>query len=177
MIAQTAPLFTEVLMQSGFFAASKRIFKQMVTLAPLHFIFQAKVIGAYVMNEIRYGGASYLPTGRGLPTERRPFIGRVKRQNGGSGGLYNDWAQLAFYDGVRLLAVFLLVVLAGGLDVEAKLKSSLSWWCFCVLLTVAAWLFAPAIFNPYQFAFKYFKTDVKDIFDFFCVDSGKNWME
>lgn len=30
-----------------------------------------------VINEIRYGGASYVSTGRGLPTDRRPFIGEA----------------------------------------------------------------------------------------------------
>jgi 1,3-beta-glucan synthase len=177
MLAQTAPLFTEVAMQNGLFAACRRILRQMATLAPLHFIFQAKVIGTYVTNEIRYGGASYMPTGRGLPTERRPFIGRLKRQGGGSGGLYNDWAQVAFYDGARLLAVFFLIVMAGGLDVKSQFQSSLSWWCFCVLLTVVAWLFAPAIFNPYQFAHRYFRKDWTDWFDFFFSGSSTHWIE
>lgn len=30
-----------------------------------------------VINEIRYGGATYVSTGRGLPTDRRPFIGEA----------------------------------------------------------------------------------------------------
>ena len=30
-----------------------------------------------VINEIRYGGATYVNTGRGLPTDRRPFIGEA----------------------------------------------------------------------------------------------------
>ena len=71
--------------------------------ARLMFIFQAKIIGHYaawhehshrpsmsgiachqshhhhqVINEIRYGGATYVSTGRGLPTDRRPFIGEAQ---------------------------------------------------------------------------------------------------
>ena len=41
----------------------------------MHFIFQAKIIGNYVSNEIRYGGANYVATGRGLLNERKRFIG------------------------------------------------------------------------------------------------------
>merc|ERR1711982_157891 len=39
------------------------------------FVFQAKLIGHYIMNEVRYGGATYVATGRGLPVDRRPFVG------------------------------------------------------------------------------------------------------
>ena len=31
-----------------------------------------------VVNELRYGGAKYVATGRGLPTYRRPFIGETE---------------------------------------------------------------------------------------------------
>ncbi|CAJ1419139.1 unnamed protein product [Effrenium voratum] len=79
IVAQTAPLFLQVWLENSSVAALLRVLKQMVTLAPLHFVFQAKIIGAYITNEITLGGAKYLPTGRGLPTERRSF---VKRRRG-----------------------------------------------------------------------------------------------
>merc|ERR1712070_176615 len=97
--------------------------KQMLTLSPLLFIFQAKIIGNYVTNEVRRGGATYVATGRGLPTERRPFIGEVEKNSlkikveKGTpkvGGLYLDYAQHTYYDGVRLLLGGVLVVVAGG---------------------------------------------------------------
>ena len=31
-----------------------------------------------MVNELRYGGAKYVATGRGLPTYRRPFIGETE---------------------------------------------------------------------------------------------------
>lgn len=62
---------------------ARRKGKQFLTLSPLHFIFQAKIIGYYVMNELRYGGAQYVATGRGLPTERRDFIGKPSEQGPG----------------------------------------------------------------------------------------------
>eukprot|EP00913_Durusdinium_trenchii_P035902 g33594.t1 len=70
-------------------------------IATLMFIFQAKIIGHYVINEIRYGGATYVSTGRGLPTDRRPFIGEAvpgKFQLKRLGGLYLDYASIAYYE-------------------------------------------------------------------------------
>ncbi|CAE8602284.1 unnamed protein product, partial [Polarella glacialis] len=169
ILAQTAPLFIQIWLESGIIAAFSRVLKQFFTLAPLHFIFQAKVIGIYISRELLHGGASYVATGRGLPTERRAFIGR-------QGGLYNDFAALAFYDGARLLTAVLIVALAGGLDVGDKLWSALFWWLFAVFLTITSWLFAPFIFNPYQFAYKHFCGDVRDWREFFLGDRSAHWV-
>ena len=46
---------------------------------------QKRPCKSQVINEIRYGGATYVSTGRGLPTDRRPFIGEAvpgKRRGG-----------------------------------------------------------------------------------------------
>ena len=48
------------------------------------------------------------------------------------GGLYNDYAVLALYDGAQLLLAVLLVILGGGLAVEF----SLFWWPGSKLLLV-----------------------------------------
>merc|ERR1712176_547964 len=77
LVATSLPYFVEVVMERGFRNAFVCFMKQMLTLSPLLFIFQAKIIGNYVTNEVRRGGATYVATGRGLPTERRPFIGEV----------------------------------------------------------------------------------------------------
>jgi len=179
IVAQTMPLFMEVWFQAGFFMAIKRIIGQMVTLAPLHFVFQAKIIGIYVSNEIRFGGAAYIPTGRGLPTDRKPFIGYAhylpKRPQ--ESGLYNDWAQHAFYDGFRLLLSFLIVVCAGGVTVKGgNIRDSLDFWIFSVILTIVSWLYSPFIFNPYQFANRYFLSDLADWRHLFFDDQGTHWV-
>merc|ERR1719277_1018198 len=101
LIATSLPLFAEVWMERSFKVAVVRMLKQMFTFSPLLFVFQAKIIGHYVVNELRFGGATYVNTGRGLPTERRPLIGeaaeaglRLKKL----GGLYLDYAKIAYYD-------------------------------------------------------------------------------
>jgi len=168
MLATTAPLFVEIWIEQGLIMGTRRLLMQMITGAPIHFIFQAKIIGVYVTNEIRYGGAAYLPTGRGLPTERRAFFSKA-------GGLYLDWANLAFYDGFFLMVGFLLVILAGGLTDDPSVQTSLQWWCVSLCLTGLSWLFAPFVFNPYQFAFRYFSTDIQDWREFFLEDNAKHW--
>jgi len=175
LVAGMAPLLLETVLQAGLPAAISRGLKQLLTLSPLHFIFQAKIISWYVSNEILYGGASYVSTGRGLPTERRCFIG-VKA---GSTGLYNDYAPYAFYDGAKLLVAMGLAVLVGGLHVEPALSHGLSWWCLVVALTVISWLFAPFIFNPYQFSSHKFREDLRDWAEFFLShpEPWRQWYE
>lgn len=77
-----------------------------------------------------------------MPTQRRSFLRRLDQ----GGGLYNDYAVLALYDGAQLLLAALLVIFAGGLAVEV----SLYWWLIALALTICSWLLAPFIFNPYQ---------------------------
>mmetsp|Transcript_74945 Transcript_74945/g.189461 ORF Transcript_74945/g.189461 Transcript_74945/m.189461 type:complete len:1880 (+) Transcript_74945:44-5683(+) len=173
LVAGMAPLLVELSLEIGILSAIFRCLKQFLTLSPLHFIFQAKIIGWYVSNEILYGGASYVSTGRGLPTERRFFIG-VKKEGK---GLYNDYAPYAFYDGAELLAATILALLVGGLQVDSALRHLLAWWGLVVSVTVISWLFAPFIFNPYQFEATRFWEDLRCLTAFFMEDGGRHWVE
>lgn len=138
---------------------------QLITFSPFHFIFQSKIIGIYVAWELRVGGAQYIATGRGLPTQRVPFL-----------QLYQNFAQNVFYDGFRLLAATILVFLVGGAGNEGD-TVSLFWFLLMLVMTIISWLYAPYIFNPYQFSFKYFRTDVKSLHEFFFADGGMKWKE
>jgi len=176
LAATSLPLFMEIWLEQGVKTAMSRVLKQVCTLSPLLFIFQAKVIGHYVVNELRYGGATYVSTGRGLPTERRPFIGEASA--GGRfrlekvGGLYLDYAAICYYDGAALLVCSVLVLVVGG-----SAAASVVWVWFSIGLTVISWLFAPFIFNPYQFVGRYFLEDLRCIVAFFLQDSGRHWVE
>lgn len=158
MVAQAAPFVVEVWMQQGLLMALKRYINQLLTLSPLHFVFQSKVIGIYVANELRNGGANYIATGRGLPTQRVGFL-----------QLYKTFAQIAFYDGARMLASSLLVILAGAVT------SGLMWWWLVLGLTIVSWLFAPFLFNPYQYARRYFCKDLASLREFFISEGGGPW--
>lgn len=75
VFATILPLYVEVWYERSFKIPTFRVIKQLATLSPLLLVFQAKIIG-YVMNELRHRGATYCATGRGLPTERIPFVGK-----------------------------------------------------------------------------------------------------
>mmetsp|Transcript_10441 Transcript_10441/g.36655 ORF Transcript_10441/g.36655 Transcript_10441/m.36655 type:complete len:1882 (-) Transcript_10441:161-5806(-) len=172
LFAQAMPLFMQMWMEMGLRTAFRRLITQWITGSWCFFIFQAKLVGHYVVNEIRYGGAAYVATGRGLPTQRRPFIGTLDRTTGQMkdiGGLYLDYAALTYYDAVKLLLSASLVLVvdshAGGFA-----------WTF-VGLTIFSWLYAPFLFNPYQFSRRYFAEDLRSWWAFFFGASSIHWIQ
>jgi hypothetical protein len=173
LIATSLPLFAELWLQRSFKTALIRILKQLLTFSPLLFIFQAKTIGHYMTNELRFGGATYVSTGRGLPTERRPFLRRDRNK---FSGLYMDYATIAYYDGIALLGLTILVLFAGGLENASTWAWELRWLLLAVGLIISSWLYAPFLFNPYMFSPGYFMEDMRAWFAFFFRDSGKNWV-
>jgi hypothetical protein len=185
LIATSLPYFVEVSLERGILNASKSFVKQMLTLAPLLFIFQSKIIGYYITNELRFGGAKYVSTGRGLPTERRPFIGEIADEGlklKKVGGLYLDYAIYTYYDGAKLLLGAILIFVAGGASEATSTRaesyvSQLGWMWLSLGLTIASWLYAPFIFNPYQFVAQHFWTDLRAWAAFFVEDNGRNWVK
>jgi len=173
LLATSIPLVIELWLERSLKIAIKKLLVQLLTLSPLLFMFQAKTIGSYVVNEIRFGGATYVSTGRGLPTERRPFILYKDKK---FGGLYLDYATLAYYDGVMLLALSVLVVLAGGLSEAGSWKGQLTIVFMSLGLTITSWLYAPFLFNPYMFSPMSFLADLESWCEFFFEDRGKNWI-
>merc|ERR1711871_591856 len=142
----------------------------MVTLAPLHFIFQGKVIAFYISNEVLYGGAKYIATGRELPTHRRPFLGDEKTQ-----GLYQEFAEIAHYEGVRLMALIFGIF---GLAIKDNdVQWALAGWVVVCGLVIVSWLWTPYIFNPYQCDRHGVAKDRKLFWVFFVHDGSKAWKQ
>mmetsp|Transcript_10445 Transcript_10445/g.36705 ORF Transcript_10445/g.36705 Transcript_10445/m.36705 type:complete len:232 (+) Transcript_10445:772-1467(+) len=85
------------------------------------------------------------------------------------GGLYLDYTNKMYYDGMYLMFMTILVLIAGGYSVAgetAKHKNHL-WITFvAVSLVILSWLHAPFIFNPYQFSVGYLVDDVKAWYGF-----------
>jgi len=187
LVATSMPLFAESWMERSFCHAVWRLGKQYLTLSFLMFVFQAKIIGYYVVNELRYGGAQYVATGRGLPTYRRPFIGEIRPVDAHEpdgpkkltkvGGLYLDYAMYTYYDGMRLLLCCIAVLLLGGVSDAGGQASSLGFTWLAIGITIVSWLYGPFVFNPYQFDLDEVKDDVRAWFLFFLGDQGKLWVE
>ncbi|CAE7353895.1 CHLG [Symbiodinium natans] len=112
-------------------------------------------------------------TGRGLPTERRPFVGVVTDTGHlQPGGLYLDYARITYYDGAALLILMVLVVVAGGMD---NTGPQLYGIMVSLCLVTVSWLLAPFIFNPYQFRPSCWANDMKAWLQFFLEDGGSHW--
>jgi len=172
LFVQTLPLVAQMWMEMGLKAALWRMVKQWLTCSWCFFIFQAKLVGFYIINEIRYGGATYVSTGRGLPTQRSPFIGKLSKATGSFekvGGLYLDYAALTYYDGAKLLLTAVLATTLRGF-------AGSSVWTF-VVLTIFSWLYAPFLFNPYQFSKCYFLDDLRSWWSFFFCEGSSHWIE
>merc|ERR1712151_424580 len=114
-------------------------------------------------------------TGRGLPTERHPFITLTKNKKGQFEGLYLDYAAISYYDGTRLLIGAILVRVLGGVSSSlGRLAYMLIPAWISIGLVLASWLFGPFIFNPHQFQYSQFCLDIKGWCTFFFHDNGEN---
>ena len=72
--ASLMPLFMVLLVEEGVLSAIVRPLKQVISGAPLYYIFQSRCIGHAISGEFASGGATYIATGRGLATERQDFF-------------------------------------------------------------------------------------------------------
>jgi len=179
LIATNLPLFCEIWYERSFRLALRGFVRSMMTCSFVMFIFQAKLIGYYVTNELRYGGASYVATGRGLPTERRPFMGKPAASGFKMekvGGLYLNYAHLAHYDGMNLVISAILIRCIGGVRDAGVFADKLGFFWLAMSLTIISWIFGPYLFNPYQFMASRFKDDLRAWVAYFVQDHGNLWV-
>jgi len=179
LLASNLPLMVQVWYERSLKMAVSKLFMSLLTLSPILFIFQAKIIGSYFANELRYGGATYVATGRGLPTERRAFVGQLDaagKLEKKVGGLYLDYAAIAYYDGFTLLVAALFVRIIGGVADAGIYGEKLFFFWLALGLTIASWCFGPFLFNPYQFVYRHYVQDLKATMAFFLQDRGGLWV-
>merc|ERR1740121_539019 len=124
------PLLFEVCIEEGLRAAMWSVANSFLSLSPVFAAFQSKLMGHYFETTAHYGGAQYIPTGRGLATAREPFVKS-----------FRTFAVSNMQDGLEL-ALFL----GFGFGVPFG-------WAFylCMSFTVVSWMGAPFLFNPHQF--------------------------
>jgi len=125
------PLLLEVFIENGLRAAIRSVMNSLLSLSPVFAAFQSKLMGHYFEATLYYGGAQYIPTGRGLATAREAFV-----------KLFRTFAYSHLDEGfeVALCLLFTYGVYYG--------------WVFyvCTIFTVVSWTFAPFLFNPRQFS-------------------------
>merc|ERR1712176_522146 len=78
---------------------------------------------------------------------------------------------------MSLLIMTILVVLVRGISDAGPYKGNLVYTFVAIGLTIASWLYAPFVFNPYQFSTVYYWDDLKACVGFFLRDGSKHWKE
>ncbi|KAI1826602.1 1,3-beta-glucan synthase component FKS1 [Xylaria intraflava] len=134
------PLVVQELTERGVLRAATRFAKQFFSGSPLFEVFVTQIYANSVTQDLSFGGARYIGTGRGFATARIPF-----------GVLYSRFAGPCIYMGSRLLLSLLfasLTVWQGAL---------IYFW-----LSLLALVICPFLYNPHQFAWNDFFIDYRD---------------
>ncbi|KAI1435879.1 1,3-beta-glucan synthase component FKS1 [Xylaria sp. CBS 124048] len=134
------PLIVQELTERGVLRATTRFFKQFFSGSPLFEVFVTQIYANSVTQDLSFGGARYIGTGRGFATARIPF-----------GVLYSRFAGPCIYMGARLLLSLLfasLTVWQGAL---------IYFW-----VSLFALVICPFLYNPHQFAWNDFFIDYRD---------------
>jgi 1,3-beta-glucan synthase len=134
------PLVVQELTERGFWRAATRLAKHFSSLSPFFEVFVCQIYANALHNNMSFGGARYIGTGRGFATARIPF-----------GVLYARFAAPAIYLGARSLMMMLFATLT-------------IWgaWFIYFWATLLALCIAPFMYNPHQFSWNDFFIDYRD---------------
>lgn len=134
------PLMMHELSERGLGKASSRLFMHFLSMSPIFEVFVCQVYANSLKNDIVFGGARYISTGRGFSITRIPFV-----------NLYSAYAPTSIYSGCRL---FLLLLFA---TVTMWRPAILWFW-----ITLVSLVLSPFIFNPHEFSWCEFFLDYRE---------------
>ncbi|RKP34218.1 glucan synthase [Dimargaris cristalligena] len=145
------PLFLQVLTEQGFGAGIFRLGKHFASFSPLYEIFVTQIYSNSLLNNLTFGGARYIGTGRGFATTRLPFA-----------ILYSRFAGSSIYLGVRLM-----IMLTYNSIILGNLALIYFW------VTIVALIISPFIFNPHQFSMTDFIIDYREWLRWLCAGNSR----
>lgn len=134
------PLIIQELMEKGLVKSLIRIFYHVISLSPLFEVFVCQIYARSLGDNLIFGGAQYIATGRGLAISRISFV-----------SLYSKYADISIYSGS---GIFLRIMFA----TLTIWKISLLWFW----VTITSLCLAPFIFNPHQFEWGKYFLDYRD---------------
>ena len=134
------PLVVQEMTERGFWRAGTRLAKQICSLSPFFEVFTCQIYANSVQQDLSFGGARYIGTGRGFATARIPF-----------GVLYSRFAGPSIYFGARLLMMLLFAT------VTVWQAAMIYFWISLMSLVIS-----PFLFNPHQFAWNDFFIDYRE---------------
>ncbi|KAF5213215.1 hypothetical protein E0198_000732 [Clavispora lusitaniae] len=131
------PITVQEITEKGVLNTLKRVTHHFFSLAPLFEVLVCKVYAKSFTENLRFGGAKYVATGRGFATERVKFH-----------ELYSKYADVSIY--------------AGGFGLLVTIFATLTMWrpaLFWFYLTSFALCFSPFVFNPHNFCLQEYILD------------------
>ncbi|KAH8881437.1 glycosyltransferase family 48 protein [Thozetella sp. PMI_491] len=134
------PLVFQELFERGFLRAASRFARQLLSLSMFFEVFVTQIYANSVQQDISFGGARYIGTGRGFATARIPF-----------GVLYSRFAGPSIYFGARMLMMLIF--------------ATLTVWQGALIyfyLSLLALIISPFLYNPHQFSWNDFFIDYRD---------------
>jgi 1,3-beta-glucan synthase len=134
------PLVVQELTERGTWRAVTRLAKHFGSLSPFFEVFVCQIYANSLHNNLSFGGARYIGTGRGFATARIPF-----------GVLYSRFAGPSIYLGARSLMMLLFATVTAWTPWLLYFWASLLALCIC-----------PFLFNPHQFSWNDFFIDYRD---------------
>ncbi|VEU19610.1 DEKNAAC100311 [Brettanomyces naardenensis] len=152
------PLVLHELSERGPWKACGRLMLHFCCLSPLFEVFVCQIYATSLKNDIVFGGARYISTGRGFSISRVSFT-----------KLYLSYAPTCIYSGMRLFLVLLFAVVT-------MWQPAILWFW----ITFASLCFSPFIFNPHQFSWTEFFLDYREFIRWLSrVDAnehGSSWI-
>ena len=136
----TALIQCEELVERGTGKALLRLAKHFLSLSPVFEVFSTQIYSNSILNNLAFGGARYIATGRGFATSRLSFS-----------ILYSRFAGPSIYMGMRNLLLLLYATLT------IWIPHLIYFW-----LSVLSLCIAPFLFNPHQFSFSDFIIDYRE---------------
>ncbi|PMD40899.1 glycosyltransferase family 48 protein [Hyaloscypha variabilis F] len=134
------PLVMHELIERGPWRMAQRLGRQLMSFSPILEVFIIQVYANSVIQDLSFGGARYIGTGRGFATARIPFS-----------ILFSRFAGPSIFIGGRLMLMLLFATLTAW---QAAL---IYLWISLLALCVA-----PFLFNPHQFAWDDFFIDYRE---------------
>ncbi len=134
------PLVVQELTERGVWRAATRLAKHFISLSALFEVFVCQIYSHSLHQDLSFGGARYIGTGRGFATARIPF-----------GVLYSRFAGPAIYLGARSLMMLLFATVTVWTG-----------WLVYFWISLLALCISPFVYNPHQFAWNDFFIDYRD---------------
>ncbi|OMH79606.1 1,3-beta-glucan synthase component FKS1 [Zancudomyces culisetae] len=139
------PLFLHMLTEQGFIRAITRLGKQLISLSPMYEVEVTQIYAYSIGNNLSFGGARYIGTGRGFATSRLSFA-----------TLYTRFADASIYFGAGLMLILIFIT-----------ASMWKWSMLYFWFSIAALIVSPFLFNPHMFVRTDFILDYKDWLSWF----------